>query len=87
MKPEIKEFLANSSIELLVYCVLVCAYFFLVLHFLGDWLNGLFLQDRRVYAAVALGLIVGQGVALELLTGLILRLVRARRRHGPEPPA
>jgi hypothetical protein len=80
MKPEIKEFLSHSSIELLVYTVLVVGYFFLVLHLLGDWLDRLFLNDRAVYAVVALGLIVGQGVALELLTSTLLRLIRVGRR-------
>ena len=81
MKPEIKEFLKNSSIELLVYSALVLGYFFLVLHFLGDWLHRLFVSNRQLYAAVALGLILGQGIVLELLTTALLRLVGAARRH------
>jgi hypothetical protein len=81
MKPEVKEFLKNSGIELLVYSVLVCGYFFLVLHFLGTWLNTLFTEDRRLYAGVALGLILVQGVALELLTTALVWLVRAGRRR------
>ena len=81
MKPEIKEFLQNSSIELLVYSALVLGYFFLVLHFLGDWLHDLFVNNRQLYAGVALGLILGQGVVLELLTTVLVRLVRAARRR------
>jgi hypothetical protein len=81
MKSEIKEFLKNSSIELLVYSALVLGYFFLVLHFLGNWLHGLYVNNRQLYAWAALGLILGQGIVLELLTTLLVRLVRAARRH------
>ena len=81
MKREIKEFLKNSSIELLVYAALVLGYFFLVLHFLGNWLDGLFVNNRQLYAGAALGLILGQGIVLELLTTLLVRLVRAARRR------
>jgi hypothetical protein len=76
MKPEAKEFLKHFLVEMLVYAGLVFLYIFLVLHFLGHWLEGLYVQDRKVYAGVALGLIVGQGIALEVLTTALLRLVR-----------
>jgi hypothetical protein len=81
MKPEVKEFLKNSSIELLVYAALVTGYFCLVLHFLGHWLYTLFSHERRMYAGVALALILGQGVVLEWLTTVLIRLVRAMRRR------
>jgi hypothetical protein len=81
MKVEVKEFIRDSSIELLVYAALVCGYFFLVLHFLGDWLHGLFVQDRRLYAGVALGLMVAQGMGLEWLTTGLIRLVRPGKRR------
>jgi hypothetical protein len=58
---------------------LVTGYYFLVLHFLGGWLNQLFQSDRRLYAGVALGLIIGQGILLEMLTRLLLTLVIPRR--------
>jgi hypothetical protein len=77
MKPEIKAFLKHFMIELLVYSVLVFVYFFLVLHFLGGWIFALFQQQREVYAGVALALILGQGIVLELLTGALLRIIRA----------
>ena len=77
MKPEIRQFIRHSSIQLLVYSALVLIYFFLVLHFLSHWLDSLFRDDRGVYAGVALGLIIGQGVALELLTTALLRLIRS----------
>ena len=58
--------------------MLVTAYFCLVLHFLGDWLKHLFDDDKKVYAFVALGLMIGQGVLLEMLTGALLRAIRSR---------
>ena len=76
MKSETRIPLISYLVELGLYAVLVVAYYFLVLHFLGDWLHRLFSHDRRAYAAVALGLIVGQGLLLETVTRLLLLLVK-----------
>lgn len=65
-------------LELAIYAALVLVYFFLVLHFLGGWLAGLFDDHRTLYAFVALALIAGQGVALEAVTSGLLRVLRAR---------
>ena len=66
------------SIELAVYAVLVVAYFFLVLHFLGGWLLQLEVHHRYIYAGVAILLIIGQAVLLESVTTLLLRMLRGR---------
>jgi hypothetical protein len=66
-------------IELAIYAVLIVAYFFLALHFLGDWLAEIYHRDRRIYAVTALFLIVGQGVLLETLTTALLRWIRSKR--------
>ncbi|MDB6123299.1 MAG: hypothetical protein JWQ71_2292 [Pedosphaera sp.] len=79
MKPEIKAVFKSFSIELVVYAVLVVGYFFLVLHFLGDWLYHLYHNERKTYAIVALALIIGQGIVLESLTRTLLRLIRRGR--------
>jgi len=64
-----------------LYAVLVTIYFFLVLHFLNDWLKKLFDQpNRTAYAVVALVLIVVQGVALEALTSWSLRAIQNKLR-------
>ena len=63
-------------VELVVYSVLVLSYYFLVLRFLGGWLDRLFEQDRRGYATAALGLIICQGLALELVTRTLLSLLQ-----------
>jgi hypothetical protein len=81
MKPEFKAFLKDASLELLVYGFLVVVYFFLVLHFIGAWLNVLFHQNRTGYAFIALGLMLVQGAALEILTTVLLRWIRSERQR------
>jgi hypothetical protein len=65
-------------IELPIYAVLVVAYFFAVLHFIGDWLGQLKTNHNTAYAFVSIALIMGQAVALESITTLLLRLFRGR---------
>jgi len=72
--------LGSFLVELAVYAVFVFAYFFLVLHFLGSWIKHIFDQNKTLYAFAALGLIIGQGVGLEMLTTGLLRLIRTRER-------
>ena len=66
-------------LELVVYAALVAGYYFLVLKFVGNRLFTLFQQDRQTYAGVALGLIIAQGVLLEMLTRALLSWVKPRR--------
>ena len=54
------------------------AYFFLVLHLLGEWLYRLEIQHRYIYAGLAILLIIGQAVLLESLTTFLIRLIRGR---------
>src|SRR6266705_2292867 len=61
MNRQVKSSLKFFLIELLVYAVLVTGYFLLVLNFIGPWLHQLFQNERRAYAAVALGLIMVVG--------------------------
>ena len=66
-------------VELPVYALLVVAYFFLVLHFLGEWLGQLHANHTALYAVVAIILIIGQAVVLEYVTTLLLRLLHGGR--------
>lgn len=66
-------------IELVAYGILVTGYFFLVLHFLSGWLQELHLHHVKVYALVAIALLVGQAVLLESLTTWLFRLLRGGR--------
>ena len=78
MKIETSKALLSFAIELLVYGLLVVAYFFLVLHFLGDWLAQLDKQSVRLYALLSIALIIGQAVVLEWITTFLLRLLCGR---------
>ena len=78
MKKETAKTVRAFAIELVIYAVLVVAYFFLVLHLLGQWLFQLETQHRYLYAMLAILLIIGQAVLLESLTTFLIRLIRGR---------
>lgn len=78
MNREVKGSLKSFLVELVVYSALVLGYFLLVQNFLADWIAHVYQGDRRVYAAAALALIVGQGIALELLTAALFALIKPR---------
>jgi hypothetical protein len=78
MKPEIENPLRSFLVELVVYAAFVAGYYFLVLHFLGFWLEHLFRSDRQFYAGVALALIVSQGLVLDVLTRYLLAWIKPR---------
>ena len=80
MKKEAAKSLRAFAIELVIYAVLVTAYFFLVLHLLGEWLYHLETQHRVLYAVVALLLIAGQAIVLDAIATLLFRLLRRRWR-------
>jgi len=65
-------------IELMLYAGLVVVYVFVVIAFLGSWLDALYEHHKIRYAFAALLLIVGQGVVLETVTTILLRLIRRR---------
>jgi hypothetical protein len=81
MKPDLKASFQRFAIELVVYAVLVAAYYFLVLHFLGDALLDMYRYQRKFYAGLALGLIVGQGLLLEILTRFLLGWISAPKEE------
>jgi len=76
VKKETAKTLRAFLIELAIYSALVAVYFFMVLHFIGEWLVQL--HNRYVYAAVAILLIICQAVLLEAVTTLLLRMIRGR---------
>lgn len=82
MKSEVKSAIKVFVLELLLYAALVTAYFFLVLHLMGDWLFALFNASRGWYTVVALALIMVQGVFLETLTRYLVSMLQPRE----EPP-
>lgn len=74
-----KNLLRNYVIELSLYAVVVIAYFFVVLRFLGKWLNSLYHENIALYAFLCLGLIVVQGIFLDLVTSFLLNNLRLDR--------
>ena len=73
-EPSLKLFI----VELLIFASLVLGYFFLVLIFLANWLKTLFDASKPLYALVALALIVTQGVVLELISAVVLKVVETK---------
>ncbi len=82
MNPEIKKSLRSYLVEVVVYAALVAAYYFLVLHFMGPWLADFYESNRKSYAALALGLILAQGLILEIVTRWLLAWLNPRREEG-----
>jgi hypothetical protein len=80
MRKSKDESITSFLIETPLYAVLVVGYFFLILHFLGGRLKDLFDHHKVYYAFVALALIVVQGVVLESLTTVLLKLIRSRTK-------
>ena len=66
--------------KLAIYAVFVVGYFFLVLHFLGDWVKQVFDENKTLYAIAALTLIIMQGVLLEILTSALMKVIRRKAR-------
>jgi hypothetical protein len=62
----------NFVIELIVYSILVVAYFVVALRLLGEWLARLFHSNLVTYALISLGLIVAQAVLLDIITSFLL---------------
>jgi len=67
--------IVSFAIELVIYAILVVAYFLLVLRLLGQSLYRLFSANLVPYAFLALVLIVAQAVALEAVTSFIMGLL------------
>jgi hypothetical protein len=78
-KKEKEKTLQAFVVELAVYAVFVTVYFFLVLHLLSGWLQNLHLHHVKLYALVAILLIVGQAVVLESVTTWLMRMLRGGR--------
>jgi hypothetical protein len=79
MKARARNTLRAFFVELAVYAALVVGYFFAVLHFLAGWIAQLEKTHITIYAFVALGLIIAQGIVLESLTTWLMRLFQGGR--------
>jgi len=79
MKPELKGTIQTIALEVVLYGLLVGAYYLLVLHLLGNFLEQTYKDSRQTYAALALGLIIAQGLVLEILTRFLLSWMTPRK--------
>jgi len=66
-------------LELLIYGILLVAYFLLVLHYLGGWFKELYDHDRTLFAVMALVIMIGQTVSLEVVKGVLSWLFRSKK--------
>jgi hypothetical protein len=72
-------FFRNLLVELLLYGSLVVAYSLLVMKWLRDPLTQLFHDNRVAFAFAGLGLIVAQGILLDLITSFLLDRLKLER--------
>ena len=75
---------STLAIDLVLYAVLVVAYFFVVLQWLNEPLAGLFREDMGHYALVSVLLILGQGLLLDIVTSSLLCLAKRVNGKGRE---
>jgi hypothetical protein len=66
----------NLLIEIIIYSVLVFAYYWFVLRYLDEWLMSIFESNLVLYAFSGLGLIITQAVLLYFLTSFLLKFIR-----------
>lgn len=66
--------------ELLLYAVLLVAYFAFVLHYLGGWFKELYDHNRNLFAVMALVVMIGQTVGLEIVSSFLIWLLRVKRK-------
>ena len=78
-KPEIRKLIRNILIALAGYGVLVVAYVAFVAPLLVEPLAGLFENNLIAYALVGLGLIVAQGLVLDVVTSFLVNQLRLDR--------
>ena len=78
-KSKIRKLIINFIIELVIYGILVVAYFYLVLRYLRLFLTELYHDNLVVYAIIGLILIVVQAVVLEAVTSFLLDRLRLER--------
>ncbi len=76
---EIRTLIRNVVIELIGYGILVVAYAALVAPLLEEPLARLFGNNLISYAFVGLGLIVAQGLILDVITSFLVNQLRLER--------
>jgi F0F1-type ATP synthase membrane subunit a len=67
------------TFEMVVYSIILVAYFALVLHYLAGWFKHLYDHDRRLFAVMALVIMIGQTTLLELVSAALSWLVLKKK--------
>jgi hypothetical protein len=80
MKEPIQKVLRYIALELAAYAVAAIIYFYLVLRFLGSWLDGLFNEQRTYYVVACVLLMVGQAIGLERLVTALSYVIRSGKK-------
>jgi hypothetical protein len=65
--------------ELTLYAILLVAYFAFVLHYLGGWFKELYDHNRDLFAVMALVIMIGQTVGLEIVSSFLTWLLRRKK--------
>jgi len=71
--PALRTLIRNFLIELVLYGILVVAYFLISMRYLNSLLTSMFHNNLVLYAFLALILIVAQGILLDSLTSFLLK--------------
>ena len=66
----------NLLVEIVIYSVLIFAYYLLVLRWLDDWLLMIFNTNLVYYAIAGLGLIFTQAVLLDFVTSYLMKFIK-----------
>jgi hypothetical protein len=80
MKEPIQKVIRFIGIELAAYAIIAVIYFYLVLRFLGSWLDGLFHEQRTYYVLASVLLMVGQAIGLERLVTALSYVIRSGKK-------
>jgi len=66
----------NLLIEIIIYSILIFAYYLLVLRWLDDWLMMVFETNLVYYAIAGLGMILIQAVLLDFVTSYLMKFIK-----------
>jgi len=66
----------NLLMEIIIYSILIFAYYLLVLRWLDDWLMMMFNTNLVYYAFIGLGLIFIQAVLLDFVTSYLMKIIK-----------
>jgi hypothetical protein len=69
----------SFAFELVLYAILLVAYFAFVLHYLGGWFKVLYDHDRTLFAVMALIVMITQTVGLQIVCSFLIWLLGASK--------